>query len=118
MTESHKGGNNAEAAGHGFSTAPVFLASISTILGAILFLRFGYAVGHVGLIGAISIVLLSSRSYSMSIVPWSTRNCASPSRKLSRGRTWFTIPSSMALLAPTLSPVSISSTAFLPGMTG
>jgi len=58
MTESHKGGNNADAAGHGFSTAPVFLASISTILGAILFLRFGYAVGHVGLIGAISIVLL------------------------------------------------------------
>jgi amino acid transporter len=35
--------------GHGFGTAPVFLASVSTILGAILFLRFGYAVGHVGL---------------------------------------------------------------------
>lgn len=50
--------NGAEAAGHGFGTAPVFLASISTILGAILFLRFGYAVGHVGLVGAILIVLL------------------------------------------------------------
>ena len=35
--------------GHGFGTAPVFLASVSTILGAILFLRFGYAVAHVGL---------------------------------------------------------------------
>ena len=44
--------------GHGFGTAPVFLASISTILGAILFLRFGYAVAHVGLWGTLMIVLL------------------------------------------------------------
>ena len=44
--------------GHGFGTAPVFLASISTILGAILFLRFGYAVAHVGLWGSIVIILL------------------------------------------------------------
>jgi hypothetical protein len=29
----------------GFGTAPVFFTAISTILGAILFLRFGYAVG-------------------------------------------------------------------------
>ena len=45
--------------GHGFGTAPVFLASISTILGAILFLRFGYAVGHVGLGGSLVIILLA-----------------------------------------------------------
>ena len=45
-------------AGHGFGTAPVFLASISTILGAILFLRFGYAVGHVGLWGAMMIIVI------------------------------------------------------------
>lgn len=44
--------------GHGFGTAPVFLASICTILGAILYLRFGYAVGHVGLVGTLLIVLL------------------------------------------------------------
>ena len=44
--------------GHGFGTAPVFLASISTILGAILFLRFGYAVAHVGLWGALMVVML------------------------------------------------------------
>ncbi len=44
--------------GHGFSTAPVFLAAISTILGAVLFLRFGYAVGHSGLLGAIAIVVI------------------------------------------------------------
>ncbi len=45
-------------AGHGFGTAPVFLASISTILGAILFLRFGYAVAHVGLWGSLLIIVL------------------------------------------------------------
>ena len=44
--------------GHGFGTAPVFLASISTILGAVLFLRFGYAVAHVGLSGAFLIILI------------------------------------------------------------
>ncbi len=51
-------GQDTGATGHGFGTAPVFLASISTILGAILFLRFGYAVGHVGLWGTLMIVLL------------------------------------------------------------
>ncbi|MDY6970185.1 MAG: amino acid permease, partial [Spirochaetota bacterium] len=44
--------------GYGFSTAPVFLAGISTILGAILFLRFGYAVGHTGILGTIVIILI------------------------------------------------------------
>ena len=44
--------------GHGFGTAPVFLTSITTILGAILFLRFGYAVANVGLWGSLIIILL------------------------------------------------------------
>ncbi|MFH1071305.1 MAG: amino acid permease [Candidatus Glassbacteria bacterium] len=44
--------------GHGFGTAPVYLAAISTILGAILFLRFGYAVAHTGILGALIIVLI------------------------------------------------------------
>ena len=46
------------AGGHGFGTAPVFLASISTILGAVMFLRFGYAVGNLGLAGAILLILI------------------------------------------------------------
>lgn len=41
-----------------FGTLAVFIASISTILGAILFLRFGYAVGNVGFLGAIGIIIL------------------------------------------------------------
>ena len=44
--------------GHGFGTSPVFLAAISTILGAILFLRFGYAVGNTGMLGALALVLI------------------------------------------------------------
>jgi amino acid transporter len=41
-----------------FGTAPVFFTAISTILGAIMFLRFGFAVGNVGLIGAIALILI------------------------------------------------------------
>lgn len=41
-----------------FGTAPVFFTAISTILGAVMFLRFGFAVGQVGLIGTIAIVLI------------------------------------------------------------
>ena len=41
-----------------FGTLPVFMTAISTILGAILFLRFGYAVGHQGLVGTIGIIFL------------------------------------------------------------
>jgi amino acid transporter len=44
--------------GYGFGTGPVFLASISTILGAVMFLRFGYAVGSVGLLGAFFLIAL------------------------------------------------------------
>ncbi|MDR0573510.1 MAG: amino acid permease [Tannerella sp.] len=42
----------------GFGTAAVYLTSISSVLGAILFLRFGYATGNLGFWGAIIIVLL------------------------------------------------------------
>ena len=41
-----------------FGTLPVFLTAISTILGAILFLRFGYAVGHVGFVGVIGLIVV------------------------------------------------------------
>lgn len=41
-----------------FGVMPVFMTAISTILGAILFLRFGYAVGNIGFIGVLGIVVL------------------------------------------------------------
>jgi len=43
---------------NGFGTGPVFFTAISTILGAILFLRFGFAVGMLGFWGGIFIILL------------------------------------------------------------
>lgn len=50
--------NHKFSKGYGFGTSPVFLAAVSTILGAVLFLRFGYAVGNVGALGAIFIILI------------------------------------------------------------
>jgi amino acid transporter len=44
--------------GNGFGTAPVFFTAISTILGAILFLRFGFATGVLGFWGVILVILL------------------------------------------------------------
>ena len=41
-----------------FGTLPVFLTAISTILGAIMFLRFGWAVGNVGFYGALAVILI------------------------------------------------------------
>ncbi len=41
-----------------FGTAPVFFTAISTILGAIMFLRFGFAVGNVGFAGTVAIILI------------------------------------------------------------
>ena len=63
MTIEQAAGNMSESgssssSGHGFGTGAVFLASISTILGAILFLRFGYAVSHASLGGTIGVILL------------------------------------------------------------
>ncbi len=40
-----------------FGTAPVFFTAISTILGAVMFLRFGYAVGNLGFLGTLGIIL-------------------------------------------------------------
>ncbi len=47
-----------DSSGKSFGTAPVFFTAISTILGAILFLRFGYSVGMLGFIGTIGVILL------------------------------------------------------------
>ncbi|MCG8579498.1 MAG: hypothetical protein MI866_06260 [Bacteroidales bacterium] len=42
----------------GFGAMAVFMTAISTILGAILFLRFGYALANVGLGGLIAIIII------------------------------------------------------------
>ena len=50
--------NTSEKGSGGFGTMPVYFTAISTILGAILFLRFGTATGTLGFFGAIFIVIL------------------------------------------------------------
>lgn len=50
--------NPSENATRRFGTAPVFITAISTILGAILFLRFGYATGTLGFWGVILIIIV------------------------------------------------------------
>lgn len=42
----------------GFGTAPVYFTAITSILGAILFLRLGYAVGTLGFFGAMAIIVV------------------------------------------------------------
>ena len=41
-----------------FGAAPVFFTAISTILGAILFLRFGFAVGQIGFASTLLIIMI------------------------------------------------------------
>lgn len=41
-----------------FGTAPVYFTAVSTILGAILFLRFGFAVGTLGFWGTMLIIMM------------------------------------------------------------
>ena len=49
---------DANQAARKFGTAPVFFTAISTILGAVMFLRFGFAVGQVGMAGTLLIILV------------------------------------------------------------
>ncbi|OFY64890.1 MAG: amino acid permease [Bacteroidetes bacterium RBG_13_43_22] len=48
----------AETTNKRFSTIPVFFTAVSTILGAILFLRFGFAVGTLGFWGTLLIIIV------------------------------------------------------------
>jgi len=48
----------ASSSKNSFGTAPVYFTAIATILGAILFLRFGFAVGTLGFWGVIGVILL------------------------------------------------------------
>ena len=62
----------------GFGIAAVYLTSISSILGAILFLRFGYATGTLGFWGAIGIVILGHAitiPTAMALSELSTNTC-------------------------------------------
>ena len=65
-----------------FGTGPVFFTAISTILGAIMFLRFGFAVGSVGLLGTFAIILIG-----WLIAQCQRHNCATDTTGLMRIQT-------------------------------
>ncbi len=78
-----------------FGTAPVFFTAISTILGAVMFLRFGFAVGHVGFLGTIAIILIGHAvtiPTAMAIAEISTN------QKVEGGGEYFIISRSFGLV--------------------
>lgn len=77
-----------------FGTTPVFMASICTILGAILFLRFGYAVGHVGFLGALGIIILG---HAVTIPTALAVAEISTNRKVEGGGDYYVISRSFGL---------------------
>ncbi len=83
-----------ETRGHGFGTLPVFLTGVSALLGAIMFLRFGYAVGHVGLLGAFAIVLLG---HAVTIPTALALSEIATNRKVEGGGEYYIISRSFGL---------------------
>jgi amino acid transporter len=78
-----------------FGTLPVFLTAISTILGAIMFLRFGYAIGHVGIwltLGIIAIGHLVTIPTAMALAEIATN------QKVEGGGEYYIISRSFGLV--------------------
>ncbi len=80
--------------GHGFGALPVFFASISTILGAIMFLRFGYAVGNLGLLGAWVMIALG---HAVTIPTALALSEIATNRRVEGGGEYFIISRSFGL---------------------
>ncbi len=77
-----------------FGTAPVFFTAISTILGAILFLRFGYAVGTLGFWGVFIIILLG---HSLTIPTALALSEIATNKRVEGGGEYFIISRSFGL---------------------
>ncbi len=78
----------------GFGTAPVFFTAISTILGAILFLRFGYAVGTLGFWGVLLIIILG---HSLTIPTALAISELATNKRVEGGGEYFIISRSFGL---------------------
>jgi amino acid transporter len=77
-----------------FGTAPVFITAIQTILGAILFLRFGYAVGTLGFWGCLIIILLG---HSLTIPTALALSELATNKRVEGGGEYFIISRSFGL---------------------
>lgn len=79
---------------NGFGTAPVFFTAISTLLGAILFLRFGYAVGTLGFYGVLLVILVA---YLVSIPTAFAISEIATNQRVEGGGEYFIISRSFGL---------------------
>jgi amino acid transporter len=77
-----------------FGTLPVFLTAVSTILGAILFLRFGFAVGTLGFWGTLLIILLG---HSLTIPTAFALSELATNKRVEGGGEYFIISRSFGL---------------------
>ncbi len=77
-----------------FGTAPVFFTAISTILGAILFLRFGFAVGTLGFWGVLLIIILG---HSLTIPTAFAISELATNKRVEGGGEYFIISRSFGL---------------------
>ena len=84
----------AETAKKRFGTTPVFLTAISTIVGAILFLRFGFAVGTLGFWGALLIIILG---HSLTIPTAFAISELATNKRVEGGGEYFIISRSFGL---------------------
>lgn len=77
-----------------FGTAPVFFTAIATILGAILFLRFGFATGTLGLWGVVLIIIVG---HMVTIPTALALSEISTNQKVEGGGVYFIISRSFGL---------------------
>lgn len=77
-----------------FGTAPVFFTAVSTILGAILFLRFGFAVGTLGFWGTMLIIMLG---HTVTIPTAMAISEISTNKRVEGGGEYFIISRSFGL---------------------
>ncbi len=77
-----------------FGTIPVFLTAISTILGAILFLRFGFAVGTLGFWGTLLIIIVG---HSLTIPTAFALSELATNKRVEGGGEYFVISRSFGL---------------------
>lgn len=77
-----------------FGSVPVFFTAISTILGAILFLRFGFAVGTLGFWGVLILILLG---HSLTIPTAFALSELATNKRVEGGGEYFIISRSFGL---------------------
>ncbi|HBE41003.1 MAG TPA: amino acid permease [Bacteroidales bacterium] len=77
-----------------FGTGPVFFTAISTILGAILFLRFGFAVGTLGFWGTLLLIILG---HSLTIPTAFAISELATNKRVEGGGEYFIISRSFGL---------------------